>query len=97
MMADVPRHDARVVKLHYKGEGEIKKILYFVGKVTSASVYSLRGFGSCFADKYTVKGSIQSHTSFNSYNRTHMVISKVHSIINIFCDKGFDDCSICLS
>eukprot|EP00731_Ephydatia_muelleri_P020887 Em0013g614a len=28
----VPRHDARVVKLHYKGEGEIKRILYFVGK-----------------------------------------------------------------
>ena len=36
MLADVPRHDARVVKLHYKGEGEIKRILYFVGKVMPA-------------------------------------------------------------
>ena len=33
MLTDVPRHDARVIKLHYRGEGEIKNILYFVGKV----------------------------------------------------------------
>ena len=33
MLTDVPRHDGRVIKLHYKGQGEIKKILYFVGKV----------------------------------------------------------------
>ena len=32
-LTDIPRHDGKVVKLHYKGQGEIKDILYFVGKV----------------------------------------------------------------
>ena len=32
-LTDVPRHAGRVIKLHYKGKGITKNILYFVGKV----------------------------------------------------------------